>query len=100
MRVEPLTGEEPHFLFGHTSAVISVAAARDGHWIAPARATTDRSTPGRCRAFRSRCCTRCPRSASGEAEIADQLRAARDPSSGTGWKIEIGPFPGWTVAPD
>jgi hypothetical protein len=28
------------------------------------------------------------------------LRAARDPSSDTGWKIEIGPLPGRAVVPD
>jgi hypothetical protein len=27
------------------------------------------------------------------------LRAVRDPASDTGWKIEIGPFPGWQAAP-
>ena len=27
------------------------------------------------------------------------MRAVRDPSSGTGWKIEIGPFPGWAKVP-
>jgi len=28
------------------------------------------------------------------------FRATRDPSSPDGWKIEIGPFPGWAVVPD
>jgi len=28
------------------------------------------------------------------------LRAVRDPASDTGWKIELGPFPGWTKIPD
>jgi WD40 repeat protein len=28
------------------------------------------------------------------------LRAVRDPASDTGWKIEIGPFPGWAVVPE
>ena len=27
------------------------------------------------------------------------LRAVRDPGSDTGWKIEIGPFPGWAKVP-
>jgi hypothetical protein len=27
------------------------------------------------------------------------LRAVRDPSWATGWKIEVGSFPGWKVAP-
>ncbi len=27
------------------------------------------------------------------------LRAVRDASSTNGWKVEVGPFPGWKVAP-
>jgi hypothetical protein len=27
------------------------------------------------------------------------LRAVRDASSATGWKIEVGPFPGWKTVP-
>jgi WD40 repeat protein len=28
------------------------------------------------------------------------LRAVRDPDSSTGWKIEVGPFPGWAEVPE
>jgi hypothetical protein len=28
------------------------------------------------------------------------LRAVRDPESATGWKIEVGPFPGWATVPE
>lgn len=28
------------------------------------------------------------------------LRAGRDPSADTGWKIEIGPLPGWAAVPE
>ena len=28
------------------------------------------------------------------------LRAVRDPSSSTGWKLEVGPFPGWRDVPE
>jgi WD40 repeat protein len=28
------------------------------------------------------------------------LRAVPDPASDTGWKIEVGPFPGWFPVPD
>ena len=27
------------------------------------------------------------------------LRAVPDSASGTGWRIEVGPFPGWETAP-
>ncbi len=32
-------------------------------------------------------------------ETLTNLRAVRDPSSDTGWKVEIGPFPGWREVP-
>jgi WD40 repeat protein len=28
------------------------------------------------------------------------LRAVRDPQSTTGWKLEVGPFPGWAKLPE
>jgi hypothetical protein len=28
------------------------------------------------------------------------LRAVRDPASDTGWRVEIGPFPGWGTVPE
>jgi hypothetical protein len=27
------------------------------------------------------------------------LRAVRDEDSSTGWKVEVGPFPGWETVP-
>jgi len=28
------------------------------------------------------------------------LRAVGDPDSSTGWKVEVGPFPGWATVPE
>jgi hypothetical protein len=28
------------------------------------------------------------------------LRAVRDEKSSTGWKVEVGPFPGWAEVPE
>jgi hypothetical protein len=28
------------------------------------------------------------------------LRAVRDAASDTGWKVEVGPFPGWAEVPE
>jgi WD40 repeat protein len=33
-------------------------------------------------------------------ETLTNLRAVRDESSPTGWKIEVGPFPGWATVPE
>jgi hypothetical protein len=28
------------------------------------------------------------------------LRAVRDPSASSGWRIDVGPFPGWANVPE
>jgi hypothetical protein len=33
-------------------------------------------------------------------EAMTNVRAVRDEESSTGWKIEVGPFPGWAEVPE
>jgi WD40 repeat protein len=100
VRAGPVTGEEPHLLFGHTGPVSSVAVSRDGRWIASG------SDDGTIRLWPMPDLSKPPlHTLPHDALLAKlksltNLRAVRDPSSGTGWKIETGPFPGWAIVPD
>jgi WD40 repeat protein len=99
VRVGPVTGEEPHLLFGHTGPVTGVAVSPDGRWIASG------SDDGTIRLWPMPDLSKPPLHTLPHDQLVAKLRsltnlrAARDPASDTGWKIEIGPFPGWAVVP-
>jgi WD40 repeat protein len=98
VRVGPVTGEEPHLLFGHTLEVSSVAVSRDGQWIASG------SQDGTIRLWPMPEGT--PFHTLPHAEILERirgltnLRVIPDESSETGYRVEIGPFPGWKKLPE
>ncbi len=99
VRVGPATGEEPHLLLGgHQGVAWTVAISPDGRWIASVGddaihlwPTPDVAEP--------------PLHTLPHAELMAKLdaltnlRVVRDPSSSTGWTLDVGPFPGWEEVP-
>jgi WD40 repeat protein len=100
VRVGPLDGSEPHLLYGHTGQVTSVAVSPDRRRIASG------SADGTIRLWPMPDLSKPPLHTLPHDELLAKLRsltnlrAVRDPSSDSGWKIEIGPFPGWATVPD
>jgi WD40 repeat protein len=98
VRVGSIDGGEPHLLAGHAGPVNRVAISRDGRWVASASGKEVRLWPMPDLARPA--LHQQPR-----AELIAKLlsmtnlRVVRDPASSTGWKIEVGPFPGWKVVP-
>jgi WD40 repeat protein len=98
VRVGPITGEEPHLLSGHEGMISSVAVSPDGRWIASATEESIRLWPMPDVAEP-------PLHTLGHGELMARLdaltnlRVVRDAAASTGWKLDIGPFPGWKDAP-
>jgi len=97
VRVGPIAGDEPHLLFGHELEVSSVAFSPDGRWIASG------SQDGTIRLWPMP--EGPPFHTLPYEEILERIRALTnlrlvpDDASGTGYRIEVGSFPGWKTLP-
>jgi WD40 repeat protein len=97
VRAGPVTGEEPHLLYADSLQIVSVAVSPDGRWISSS------SQGGTIRIWPMPEGT--PFHTLPYAEILERirsmtnLRVVPDESSGTGYRVEIGPFPGWKNLP-
>jgi WD40 repeat protein len=97
VRVGAITGEDPHLLFGHTLEISSVAVSPDGKWIASG------SQDGTIRLWPMPEGT--PFHTLPYEEILKRLRSftnlrvVPDESSDTGYRVVVGPFPGWKTLP-
>jgi WD40 repeat protein len=97
VRVGPLSGEEPHLLYGHAGMVLSVAVSPDSQWIASASEDGIRLWPmPRSRPFH----TLPHDELLAKLRSLTNLRLVPDAAATTGFRTEIGPFPGWGGQPE
>jgi WD40 repeat protein len=95
--VGPATGEDPHLLLGREEGFVNMSS--DGRWIASRRADNsimlwpmpDLSMPPLHTLAREELIAK--------LKTLTNLRVVQDPDSPSGWKLEIGPFPGWETVP-
>jgi WD40 repeat protein len=99
VRAGPLSGDEPHLLLGHSGDWIrAVAISRDGKLIATA-------TNDEIRVWPMPDVDAPPFQILPHDEVVARLgsltnyRVTEDRESDTGWRVEIGPFPGWATTP-
>jgi WD40 repeat protein len=100
VRYGPVSGDEPHLFYGHSALVTSVAVSPDGRWIASGSydftarlwPTPDMSKPPLHTLPHDELIAK--------LKTLTNLRVVRDEESSTGWKLEIGPFPGWATVPE
>ena len=100
VRVGPVTGEEPHLLFGHTGLIRDVEFSPDGRWIASG------GDDGTVRLWPTPDLSKPPLHTLPHDELIAKLksltnlRIVEDPESSTGWKLDYAPFPGWEEVPE
>jgi WD40 repeat protein len=101
VRVGPVSGEEPHLLHGHGGGwVLGVAISPDGKWLASC------GEDGTVRIWPMPDMTEPPLHTLPHDDLVAKLktltnlRVVRDAESSKGWKVEVGPFPGWAEVPE
>jgi WD40 repeat protein/DNA-binding winged helix-turn-helix (wHTH) protein len=97
VRVGPIDGSEPHLLYGHALEISSVAVSPDGKWVASG------SQDGTIRLWpmpEGKPFHTLPfEELLSRLRGLTNLRVVSDESSGTAYRVEIGPFPGWKDLP-
>jgi WD40 repeat protein len=100
VRVGLIDSGDPHLFVGHEGAVQGVAISPDLKWVASSGADTtlrlwpvpDLSKPPLHTLPQDELLAK--------LQSLTNLRAVSDSDSSTGWKIELGPFPGWEMVPE
>ncbi len=99
VRVGLITGEEPHLLLGHIGQVQSLTVSPDGRWIASANDESVRLWP-MPDVSKPPLHTLPHEELMAKLDALTNLRVVRDPTSSTGWTLDVGPFPGWKEVPE
>jgi WD40 repeat protein len=100
VRVGPVTGEEPHLFVGHEQRIGALAVDPSGRWIASG------SGDNMIRLWPMPDLSKTPlhtlprEKLMAKLKTLTNLRVVRDADSSTGWKLELGPFPGWETVPE
>ena len=98
VRVGPSDGRAPHLLCCHAGRVDALAVSPDGRWVASGAGSEIRLWP-------MPDVTKPPLHTLPYQELMAKLRAmtnlvvVADEASSTGYKLDIGPFPGWKDVP-
>ena len=93
-----VTGQEPHLLVGHDGPVTDVVVSPDGRWIASASGAEIRLWP-------MPDVSKPPLHTLPYAELKAKLhtltnlQVVEDPAASSGYKLDVGPFPGWKDVP-
>jgi len=93
-------GGEPHLLAGHDGPIRSISISPDQKWVA---SSGEDST---LRLWPMPDLSKPPLHTLPHDELIAKLktltnlRVVRDEESSTGWKVEVGPFPGWGTVPE
>jgi WD40 repeat protein len=99
VRVGPVSGDEPHLLYGHDGWLHAVKVSPDGRWIASAgEDKTVRVWPMPDMA-KPPLHTLAHDELIAKLKTLTNLRVVRDEESSTGWSVDVGPFPGWETVP-
>jgi WD40 repeat protein len=99
VRIGSAAGDEPYYFFGHEGTINDVAFSPDGKWLASGG--KDKTV----RLWQLPDGSKPPFHTLPLEELLSKLRALTnlrvvpDPDSGTGYKVEFGPFPGWNTLP-
>jgi WD40 repeat protein len=98
VRVGLLSGREPHWLPGHSGPVERVAVSPDGRWIASASGAEIRLWPVPDLS-KPPFHTLPYDQLMAKLKALTNLRVVDDPGSPNGYRVEVGPFPGWREVP-
>ncbi|MEX1309096.1 MAG: winged helix-turn-helix domain-containing protein [Candidatus Sulfomarinibacteraceae bacterium] len=100
VRVGPVSGGTPHWLVGHEGTILALAVSPNGRWIASG------GSDGTIRLWPMPDLTKPPLHDLPRDEFLFRLgslvnrRVIRNPDDPEGYRIQVGPFPGWATAPE